>query len=304
MLGRLRRMLARMAEPALRRAVEREVTARTIERLLAKYKDEQQLAAFLNSQRLRLTVQPVVQDLPEGQRILVYAPHQDDETIGAGGLLIKAARAGKVIRTTYVTDGAADTKAGNARETLAPRRREEAGRVWHRIGGEIQFWDLPCRRIDVSEQNARTMRDQIEEFGPDTVLLPFFLDPPLDHRRTNELLRAAHQVRPLPSNLEVWAYQVSAIIAPNVAVDITDVIDEKEAVNELWESQNTSFNYAHYSRGMAAYNSVYLARRTTEEPRKLYAELFYVTDAPNYIRLLEHYEGTGHTDSQDEEGLT
>jgi N-acetyl-1-D-myo-inositol-2-amino-2-deoxy-alpha-D-glucopyranoside deacetylase len=43
--------------------------------------------------------------LPTGPRILVIAPHPDDETLGAGGLIQEAVRNGKEIRVVLVTTG-------------------------------------------------------------------------------------------------------------------------------------------------------------------------------------------------------
>ena len=42
-------------------------------------------------------------DLDKGGPILVVAPHPDDETLGAGGLLLRAAAAGREIHWLIVT---------------------------------------------------------------------------------------------------------------------------------------------------------------------------------------------------------
>jgi LmbE family N-acetylglucosaminyl deacetylase len=53
----------------------------------------------------RLAAVPEV-DLPAG-RIVVVAPHPDDETLGAGGLIARAAREGREVRVVACTDGEA-----------------------------------------------------------------------------------------------------------------------------------------------------------------------------------------------------
>jgi len=43
--------------------------------------------------------------IPPGARVLVIAPHPDDETIGAGGLILRLARRGAPVRIVFVTNG-------------------------------------------------------------------------------------------------------------------------------------------------------------------------------------------------------
>ncbi|HUE30942.1 MAG TPA: PIG-L family deacetylase [Verrucomicrobiae bacterium] len=43
--------------------------------------------------------------IPPGARVLVFAPHPDDETIGAGGLTFRLARRGVPVRVVFVTNG-------------------------------------------------------------------------------------------------------------------------------------------------------------------------------------------------------
>jgi LmbE family N-acetylglucosaminyl deacetylase len=44
-------------------------------------------------------------DLSPTDRLLVVAPHPDDETLGAGGLLQRAAARGAAVRLCYATSG-------------------------------------------------------------------------------------------------------------------------------------------------------------------------------------------------------
>ena len=48
---------------------------------------------------------PPVLDVPEGTRLLVIAPHPDDEVLGAGGLMQRVHTGGGKVRIVYLTDG-------------------------------------------------------------------------------------------------------------------------------------------------------------------------------------------------------
>ena len=48
---------------------------------------------------------PPVLDVPEATRLLVIAPHPDDEVLGAGGLMQRVKATGGAVRVVYLTDG-------------------------------------------------------------------------------------------------------------------------------------------------------------------------------------------------------
>src|SRR5262245_41050295 len=48
---------------------------------------------------------PTVMEVPEHTRLLVVAPHPDDEVLGAGGLMQRVHEGDGEIRVVYLTDG-------------------------------------------------------------------------------------------------------------------------------------------------------------------------------------------------------
>jgi len=95
--------------------------------------------------------------IPPGARVLVFAPHPDDETIGAGGLIFHLARRGVPVRVVFVTngDGYAEAVAQDFHE-LKPRdtdyvefgeiRRGEALAAARHLGlhrGDLVFLGFP-----------------------------------------------------------------------------------------------------------------------------------------------------------------
>lgn len=60
-----------------------------------------------------------------GQRILVFAPHCDDEVLGAGGLIQRALKVGALVRVVLVTNGDGFTQAARdeARSPIVPPGR-------------------------------------------------------------------------------------------------------------------------------------------------------------------------------------
>jgi LmbE family N-acetylglucosaminyl deacetylase len=226
--------------------------------------------------------------LPPGNRLLVLAAHQDDETIGAAGTFLQCAKAGYEFQVVYYTDGATAFADLDPSETTR-LRRDEARRVWHRIAGiEPIFWDYPNRAPAVAPEAGECLARLIKEFRPSAIFVPVFLEQVLEHKRMSEVLLLANEAAPLPESLEVWGYQITTRAPGNVVVDITKVSRQKYAINQLWSSQNYYVDYAHLAKGRDILNSYYLKfnkiRQTAAQ-----AETFLVFDAPTYVQLAQEF---------------
>lgn len=80
--------------------------------------------------------------------LLVVAPHPDDETIGAYGLISRLRRRGAAVRVVVVTDGAASHPASPTwpMERLTRERRRETRRALRLMGltpRDVTFMNLP-----------------------------------------------------------------------------------------------------------------------------------------------------------------
>jgi hypothetical protein len=68
-------------------------------------------------------------DLLETRRVLVIAPHPDDEVLGAGGTVARLSAAGTEVVVAIVTKGAPPLFADAATATCAARRARRT-RIW------------------------------------------------------------------------------------------------------------------------------------------------------------------------------
>ena len=104
---------------------------------------------------------PALADLPVldlsvvPPRVVVVAPHPDDEVLGVGGLLALLAAAGSQVHLVAVTDGEASNPGGSIPPAeLAVRRRAETARALGRLGVEavVTHLGLPDGGADALEQ--------------------------------------------------------------------------------------------------------------------------------------------------------
>jgi LmbE family N-acetylglucosaminyl deacetylase len=156
--------------------------------------------------------------IPDTEPVLVIAPHQDDCTLGCGGLIFKTRLAGHPLEILYLTDGAASHPAHPVLtpEELAVRRRAEARLANHRLGVDsaaLRFLDLPDGRLDKlapAERAAAVARlaAAVAERAPAVLLLPWRHDGSSEHQAGFALVAAALRMTALrPRLLEypVWS---------------------------------------------------------------------------------------------------
>ena len=97
-------------------------------------------------------------------RLVVLAAHPDDETLGAGGLIAAAARAGATVTVLIATDGAAshpDSPTYRPDELAALRRREVTAAVAHLAPrADLRLLDLPDGRL---AEHAGALEDALDD---------------------------------------------------------------------------------------------------------------------------------------------
>ena len=243
--GLLRRLVADGLPPAVRRAL----------RL--------QLALAHASQ------QPALVAAPAGRRVLVLAPHADDESLGCGGTLALAAQAGCSVRVLVLTDGRkgydpAKLPPGDdaARErfesVLAAQRLQEAAAACRCLG-------LPAPGCLGMPDGALAsaigwaldpLAELLADWQPELIFSPFATDAHPDHRAAARLLARALARVKLPAGAQVWAYETRTPLPANTFVDIGSSIVAKRAAIAAHASQMAGTDLLRVFDGLAAYRSL------------------------------------------------
>ncbi|HUP45007.1 MAG TPA: PIG-L family deacetylase [Thermoanaerobaculia bacterium] len=210
-----------------------------------------------------------------GERLLVLAPHPDDEVIGCGGLIAQHLDSGRPVRIVIATDGTRATGAGAESEAYRDRREEESRQGIAALGGkaEVHFLRVPDRELDDSISAA--LADQLSSFRPDLICVPSPLEIHPDHlalsRAFCELIQSHETLFADLASSRVAFYEVSQPLRPNAIVDITAVAERKYAAIAAHESQVALKDYVAYARGLNAY------RAMTLPPEVKAAEAYRVT---------------------------
>lgn len=206
-------------------------------------------------------------------RVLVLAPHPDDETIGCGGAIALHVAQRDPVSIAIATDGAAgDPERRFAAGDYAERRRHEARAAAADLGApEPSFWNLPdgglhdLLRTDgqPGELHLR-VRDAIVRSQAEIVYAPPRIDTHPDHhalgRAVEEVLAAWGPGRP-----RAFAYDVWVPVHATLVLDVSAAWAAKERAIARYESQLAYNDYLRVVRGLGAARTIYLPGATWVE---------------------------------------
>ncbi|MBT4084362.1 MAG: hypothetical protein HOE83_11320, partial [Alphaproteobacteria bacterium] len=200
------------------------------------------LGDVLAAMRASQEITPLVLAAPTVKRVLVVAPHPDDEVIGPGGTLIGAIDAGAKVHVVYLTSGSMEADGMGIREAEA-----QAAAAY--LNYTTKFLRLPSLRESAGMEDAKVLAEAIGEFDPEILFIPFFTDDHIEHRRASELLLMGLSANAVNGDLEIWAYQVYSSLIANVVVDVTANIERKSEAIRLFASQAKSRDWVHFAAG-------------------------------------------------------
>jgi N-acetylglucosamine malate deacetylase 1 len=147
---------------------------------------------------------------------IVFAPHEDDETLGCGGLIAHKRNEGLPVYVVFITDGSAShpehPQVGPAE--MAARRRSEAREALAILGVEtnaiyfLNAADSTLARLEVSRREILITRigHLISQIQPAEIFVPCCPDGSTEHDAVFNLVRESLQrTRQRPN---VWQYPV------------------------------------------------------------------------------------------------
>ncbi len=150
-------------------------------------------------------------DLDRVRRAIVVAPHPDDETIGAFGLIRRLIKSGAYVSVVIVTDGAASHPASPSwpSERLKMARRRESVAALRLCGlpqGALTFLDYPDGALSsLSETECRRLcRRLAARPFPDLVIRPSLEDSHPDHKAVASACVQAWPAKVFQATYSVW----------------------------------------------------------------------------------------------------
>jgi N-acetylglucosamine malate deacetylase 1 len=224
---------------------------------------------------------------PGSGRVVVLAPHMDDETLGCGGTIARHVAAGAQVTVIFLTDGrygasyagmTGPERNRKLEETIGVRKREAqcAGDI---LGVQsLIFLDAEDTRLSDDRRVPKLLRDILGRERPHCVYLPYFLDQHRDHRAANSVLLAA--VAGTQIEFECRGYEVWTPLFPNRVVKIDATVELKKRALACYRTQLIDTDYIHAAIGLNAHRSLALGGGSGQ-----FAEAFHALPLADYLHL-------------------
>jgi len=177
------------------------------------------------------------------KRVMLIAPHQDDEALGCGMLLYDLIGKQNEIRIAFTTDGSACYAANKYRDITCIRQKE-AMEVAEKVGiSRVYFLDGKDSALAVSQELIDALAKILADYRPEVVFIPFFMDGLHDHAVTNELFFRAAENGRLDASCRIYVYEINSPIFyyKNVNyVGDTKMLMKKKKLLGCYRSQDRS----------------------------------------------------------------
>lgn len=208
-----------------------------------------------------------------GKSVMVFSPHQDDETFGCGGLIAHKRENNIPVTVVFVTDGRG-TKSLNvdSQNEIIQTRQREAIAALTILGVEasnIHFLSKPDGNLSLMDdgehqQTISQIAELINHYQPQQVYVPHKKDCHRDHEATYKLVKEAIQQAKI--NVEIFQYSVWLFwrapifillkfqdIADAYKLSIVPVQDKKKRAIAAYASQITNLPRGFIKQFLSSY---------------------------------------------------
>ena len=195
------------------------------------------------------------------KRILVVAPHPDDETLGCGGTLLRHKAEGDQIHWALATE------VGDGFSSQQIRQREqEIQKVSRRYAfNSIERLGFPTATLDRIPKSKliESLGHVFKKTGAETIYLPFPGDVHTDHGIVFDAAISASKSFRYPKIKRILIYETlsetefglspqAGIFRPNVFIDIHRYLDKKIQIMKTYSGEIKPFPFPRSEKAMRA----------------------------------------------------
>lgn len=214
-------------------------------------------------------------------KIMVVSPHPDDETLGAGGSLLKLKDTGNQIYWLNITD--VKIAGGGYNETFISKRKIQIEQINAFFGfdGFINLKFQPTSLNDsIKGELISAIANVFDEIRPDCIILPDYNDAHSDHKYVFEAAYACSKIFRRNYIKRILTMEILSetnfgmpyhVFKPNLYIDITEYLERKIEALRIYDTEMES---CPFPRSEEAVRSQALIRGT--EAGVMYAEAFRI----------------------------
>lgn len=180
-------------------------------------------------------------------KVLVIAPHPDDETLGCGGTLLRHKKSGDELFWLIVTEISKDM--GYSKEVIKKRDKEISAVTRKYSFDKIYNLKLPTTLLDTIpiSKLVKKISRVFGEIKPECIYMPYMYDIHTDHQLISKAIQSSIKWFRHDYIRRVLMYETISetdfnfignnVFRPNVFVDIASFIDKKVDIMNIYESE-------------------------------------------------------------------
>jgi len=222
-------------------------------------------------------------------KVLIIAPHHDDEVIGCGGTIAKITSQDIKIDVVFMTAGWSGIPSEPDKRKAIELRNKEAVAAGKILDiNRYYFLGFEDRSLAYNSATLHAVISVIRKSRPTAIWFPHKEENDREHAITYQIAEEALWLAPssyLPElgkpALEIqyiYCYEVwTPLIKFECSVDITDFVEIKRKAIACYKSQ---LEIASYDKAILGLN---LYRGAMYEPKEKYIEVFQILQAPLFL---------------------
>ena len=186
-------------------------------------------------------------------KVLIVAPHPDDEVLGVGGTILRYKSQGYSVAWLIVTS--VSEKYGWSHKKISERTSKiNEISTFFNFDRVFQL-GLPTTMLDTLPLGdiVQKLATVINDFCPDEIFIPHLGDIHTDHKIVHNAMLSCTKWFRYPFITKILAYEtisetdfgldINQSFIPNVFVDISDHLDQKIYAMEIYDSEVGSFPF-------------------------------------------------------------
>nr|MDO8109644.1 PIG-L family deacetylase [Candidatus Sigynarchaeota archaeon] len=203
------------------------------------------------------------------KKILVFAPHPDDELISCGGTILKYSAFGSEVVVVLMTQGLGGYTKEQDRDAIAKVREQEYKNAVKSLHID-EFVNLKWDEVEIKRDTVKIVTNIIRDQQPDLIFSPHPTDTHRSHRNTAELVKESvyhavhgkayggHEKNVLPKGM--YCYESPSCKFSYVDADVFCVVD----ITPYWQEKVDTFNKVYASQGEVLERTMTWAEKTAK----------------------------------------
>lgn len=214
-------------------------------------------------------------------KVLVIAPHMDDETLGCAGVIARHKAEGDKVWVIFIAHRIYNHHFDEKKNKIEKNYSLKAKSIL--AYDEAIFLDLNDERLDASVQDIIIpLEKHVKNIKPQIVYVPFKGDNNQDHRAVFEASRVVFRPVASPFIKEIYMYEIPSsteqsppllenAFLPNYYVNITDYINKKTRSFRKYKTERRDYPHPRSEKALLV-----LSRKRGVEIGFKYAEAFMI----------------------------